>query len=59
MSPTILLRVPLGFRLIAEVLVDDADRAPYVAPAVARGEHDERCRCDQCRAARALGRTGA
>jgi hypothetical protein len=42
-------RVPLHFGLVAEVESEDSDRAPYVPPPIARGEHHEQCGCDACR----------
>jgi len=52
---TMTIRVPLKFHCVAEVQVDADERSAYVPPPVARGEHHERCRCEECHAARALG----
>lgn len=42
-------RVPLAFGLVADVVSDDTDRAPYVPPPVPTYEHNVRCQCQTCR----------
>jgi hypothetical protein len=46
-------RVPLAFGLVADVVSDETDRLPFVPPPLKEYEHDDRCRCDKCRAAAA------
>jgi len=49
--------VPLKFGLKAEVLTEDTDRAPYVAPPLPHYEHDAaHCRCEPCTRARTADR---
>jgi len=45
----VIVIVRLKYALVAEVVVEDTDRLPYVPPPVARAEHDvERCGCPDC-----------
>lgn len=51
--------MPLKYGLVAAVVSDDTDRAVYVPPPVARGEHAESCGCPDCAMKRQLARKKA
>jgi hypothetical protein len=43
-----LITVRLKYACIAEVVLDDSDRLPYVPPPVPRDAHAETCGCADC-----------
>lgn len=49
----------LKFGLTAQVITEETDRSPYVAPPLPHYEHDQQtCGCENCRRARVLDRKG-